>query len=103
MDVDQPLPAIEESEEQEAPPQVFIPGTHTLGPDEILEPDDSVYLMRHSMGVDWSCLSFDVLRDSLGEERQRFPMSAYIVTGSQADTLANNELVVYKLSNLYKT
>ncbi|KAJ4485906.1 glutamate-rich WD repeat containing [Lentinula aciculospora] len=103
MDIDEVMPAIEESEQPSAPPDVFIPGTHTLGEDEILEPDESVYLMRHSTGVDWPCLSFDVLRDNLGEERQRFPHTVWIVTGTQADVAKNNQILVCKMSALHKT
>ncbi|EGO02649.1 hypothetical protein SERLA73DRAFT_176020 [Serpula lacrymans var. lacrymans S7.3] len=103
MDVDEVLPAIEESDEQPSAPDVFIPGTHMLGNDEILEPDDSVYVMRHSMNVNWPCLSFDVLRDSLGDERQRYPATAYLVSGTQADLANKNELAVYKMSSLHRT
>ncbi|KAF8640499.1 hypothetical protein AX17_000161 [Amanita inopinata Kibby_2008] len=103
MDVDQVLPSVEESEEQESAPRVYIPGTHVLGDDEVLEADDSVYVMRHAMNVRWPCLSFDVLRDNLGDERQRFPATAYIVAGTQADTAKNNEVLVYKMSSLHKT
>lgn len=103
MDVDEVLPAIEESEEQPPAPSVYIPGKHTLGADEILEADDSVYLMRHSLNVNWPCLSFDVLRDNLGDERQRFPATAYLVSGTQADVAKNNEVLVYKLTSLHRT
>jgi len=103
MDVDDVLPAIEESDEVPQEPLVYIPGTHTLGKDEILEPDDSVYIMRHSMNVNWPCLSFDILRDNLGDERQRFPATAYIVAGTQADETSKNEVVVYKMSSLHRT
>jgi len=103
MDVDEVMPAIEESDEQPEAPQVFIPGTHVLGEGEVLEADDSVYIMRHSMNVNWPCLSFDILRDNLGDERQRFPATAYIVTGTQADNANKNELLVYKMSSLHKT
>ncbi|KAJ7446420.1 WD40-repeat-containing domain protein [Mycena galericulata] len=104
MDVDEEvMPAIEESDEQPAAPDVFIPGKHKLGPDEILEADESVYIMRHSMKVTWPCLSFDVLRDNLGDERQRYPATSYLVAGTQADTAKNNEVVVYKLSSLHRT
>ena len=101
--MDEVLPAIEESEEAPQAPEVFIPGRHVLQEDEILEADDSVYVMRHSMGVNWPCLSFDVLRDNLGDERQRYPATAYIVTGTQADAASKNEVVVYKMSSLHKT
>ncbi|KAJ6520057.1 glutamate-rich WD repeat-containing protein [Mycena sanguinolenta] len=104
MDVDEEvMPAIEESDEKPVAPDAFIPGRHKLEPDEILEPDDSVYIMRHSMKVTWPCLSFDVLRDNLGDERQRYPATSYLVTGTQADSSKDNEVVVYKLSSLHKT
>jgi ribosome assembly protein RRB1 len=105
MEIDEVLPPIEESEEQQVEQQkeVYIPGRHVLAKDEILEPDDSVYEMRHVMGVDWPCLSFDVLRDNLGDERQRYPATAYIVSGTQADSAKNNELCVYKMSSLHRT
>lgn len=101
MDVDEALPAIEEAEEQ--PPNTFIPGMRALEKDETLEPDDSVYIMRHSMNVNWPCLSFDILRDSLGDQRQRYPATAYLVAGTQADLAKNNELSVYKISSLHRT
>lgn len=82
---------------------VFIPGRHKLGKDEILEPDQSVYEMLHRMNVTWPCLSFDVLRDRLGEERKRYPATAYVVTGTQADAAKNNEVLVMKMSQLHKT
>ncbi|KAI9570395.1 WD40-repeat-containing domain protein [Boletus coccyginus] len=103
MDIDEALPAVEESEEQPHRLEAFIPGTHTLAKDEILEPDDSVYIMRHSMDVAWSCLSFDVLRDSLGEERQRYPATVYVVAGTQAARADQNELSVFKMSSLHRT
>lgn len=104
MEVDENvLPPIEESDEQPPAPGVFIPGVHELGKDEVLEPDESVYLMRHNLNVTWPCLSFDILRDNLGDERQRFPQTAYIVAGTQADVAKNNELTVYKMSSLQKT
>lgn len=104
MDVDdEVMPPIEETEEKPPAPSVYIPGVHTLGKDEILEADDSVYIMRHTLNVNWPCLSFDVLRDNLGDQRQRYPATAYIVAGTQADVAKNNELSVYKMSSLHKT
>lgn len=103
MDVDEVLPAIEESEEQPSAPDIFLPGVHKLGKDEVLEADDSVYIMRHNMNTNWPCLSFDVLRDNLGDERQRYPATAYLVAGTQADMAKNNEVVVYKLTSLHRT
>jgi ribosome assembly protein RRB1 len=103
MDVDEVLPPVEEEEKSTEALSVFLPGKYTLGKDEILEPDESVYIMRHAMNVNWPCLSFAVLRDNLGDQRQRYPATAYVVAGSQADTPSNNEITVYKMSSLYKT
>lgn len=97
------MPAIEESDEHPPAPDAFIPGSRALEKDEILEPDDSVYIMRHSMNVNWPCLSFDILRDSLGDGRQRYPATVYVVSGTQADIPKNNELSVYKMSSLHRT
>jgi ribosome assembly protein RRB1 len=103
MDVDEVVPAAEDGEPAPVPADVFLPGSRTLAQDEVLEADDSVYQMRHAMNVNWPCLSFDVLRDGLGESRQQFPATAYIVTGTQADVAKNNEVTVYKLSSLHRT
>jgi len=97
----------EDGEDQDHPnlpgTDTFIPGRHVLEKDEILQPDDSVYEMRHSMQVKWPSLSFDVLRDNLGDQRQRYPATAYIVAGTQAPSAKDNELSVYKMSALHRT
>ena len=104
MDVDEVMSAIEESDEHPpAPHDAFIPGSRALEKDEILEPDDSVYIMRHTMNVNWPCLSFDILRDNLGDGRQRYPATVYLVSGTQADVPKNNEISVYKMSSLHRT
>jgi ribosome assembly protein RRB1 len=103
MEVDEVIPAAEDVDERAPLPDVFIPGSRALEDDEVLEADDSVYEMRHAMNVNWPCLSFDVLRDNLGDERRRYPATAFIVAGSQADVAKNNELTVYKLGALHRT
>ena len=100
MDIDEGLPPIDEPKPVT---RTFIPGVHPLGKDEVLEPDETAYHMLHQMGVDWPCLSFDILRDNLGDQRQRFPATAYIVAGTQADVAKNNKVVVYKMSSLHRT
>ncbi|KAG8827943.1 ribosome biosynthesis protein rrb1 [Serendipita sp. 401] len=105
MDIDI-HPAVEDAQapsSKQAAPQTFLPGLHKLSKDEILEPDQSAYEMLHRMNVAWPCLSFDVLRDGLGEERRKYPATAYVVTGTQADTSSKNEVLVMKMSALYKT
>ncbi|CAG8715866.1 10985_t:CDS:2, partial [Acaulospora colombiana] len=94
---DEDVMEIEESGEQ-----VYLPGQE-LGKDETLEADQSAYEMLHSLNVKWPCLSFDVLRDDLGEERKTFPATLYIVAGTQADKPKNNELMVMQMSQLHRT
>ncbi|KIM19384.1 hypothetical protein M408DRAFT_43180, partial [Serendipita vermifera MAFF 305830] len=102
MDIDV-QPAIEDSDPAPGPTQTFIPGRHVLSKDEILEPDQSAYEMLHRMHVAWPCLSFDILRDNLGEERRKYPATSFSVTGTQADVAKNNEVLVLKMSSLHKT
>jgi ribosome assembly protein RRB1 len=96
-------PAIEDSDPAPGPTQTFIPGRHVLSKDEILEPDQSAYEMLHRMHVAWPCLSFDILRDNLGDERRKYPATTFSVTGTQADQAKNNEVLVLKMSSLHKT
>lgn len=104
MEVDgeiQPAP-----EDEDGPPpedDVFIPGIHELGKDEVLEADQSVYQMLHHMNVTWPCLSFDILKDSRGDERRTYPETIHLVTGTQADQASKNEVIVMKMSQLHKT
>lgn len=71
-------------------------------PDEPLEMDPSAYKMYHTLSPEWPVLSFDFLKDSLGDARQRFPHSLQVAIGTQADTPENNKLTVIKLSDLSK-
>jgi ribosome assembly protein RRB1 len=105
VDEEDTMETIHEDDENQDMPgtDAFIPGRHVLEKDEILQPDDSVYEMRHSMQVKWPSLSFDVLRDNLGDQRQRYPATAYIVAGTQAPSAKDNELSVYKMSALHRT
>lgn len=52
--------------------------------DEELICDESAYVMLHQAHTGAPCLSFDVIQDNLGENRESFPMTAYIVAGTQA-------------------
>jgi ribosome assembly protein RRB1 len=102
MDIDI-QPAVEDSDPVPGPTQTFIPGRHVLSKDEILEPDQSAYEMLHRMNVAWPCLSFDILRDNLGDERRKYPATVFSVTGTQADSAKKNEILVLKMSSLHKT
>ncbi|EWC45328.1 hypothetical protein DRE_00727 [Drechslerella stenobrocha 248] len=71
-----------------------------LAADEVLEPDPSAFHMLHNMGTKWPCLSFDILPDRLGDNRQTYPATVYLVTGTQAPRPKDNEITVMKLSGL---
>ena len=85
------------------PKDVWRPGVDQIAEGEELEYDPSAYIMYHSLQAEWPCLSFDILRDSLGENRQRFPLTMFAITGSQADRADKNKVTLLKLSDLQKT
>lgn len=84
------------------PKQVYLP-SKTLAEDEELVCDESAYVMLHQASTGAPCLSFDILPDELGTGRDSFPMTAYIVAGTQAARTHVNNLIVMKMSNLHKT
>lgn len=91
-----------QDEEQDQVPakQVWRPGIDVLPEGEVLEYDPSAYVMYHSLKTEWPCLSMDIVRDNLGEGRQRFPHSMLVVMGSQADRSDKNKLTLLKMSDL---
>lgn len=82
--------------------KVYLPG-QPLEDGEELVCDPSAYIMYHQAQTSSPCLSFDILHDSLGDNRETFPLSAYLVAGTQAPKSHVNHIIVMKLSNLYKT
>ena len=57
-------------------PEVYLP-SKKVEKDHILMPDLSAYDMLHSMSVQWPFLSFDIIKDQLGDERRNV-LSNYI-------------------------
>jgi ribosome assembly protein RRB1 len=84
--------------------ETFIPGRTKLAPGETLSPDPSTYDMLHTLSTPWPCLSFDIVRDSLGDNRKTYPATVYAVTGTQAEGSKSkeNELMILKMSGLSK-
>ncbi|KAI9671355.1 MAG: ribosome biosynthesis protein rrb1 [Alyxoria varia] len=86
--------------------QTFIPGRTKLPAGEILSPDLSTYEMLHTLQAPWPCLSFDIVRDNLGDGRARkkYPATVYAVAGTQAahGHERENEILVMKMSKLSK-
>jgi ribosome assembly protein RRB1 len=89
--------------EEECHKRTYVPGRDSLEEGEELVVDNSAYDMLHELKMEWPCLSFDFLRDALGDVRALFPMSCYAVAGTQAVDSGKNKLVVLKLSDLHKT
>ena len=82
--------------------QTFIPGRSALQPGQSLKPDTSTYEMLHILSAPWPCLSFDIVRDNLGDNRKHYPRTLYAVAGTQAEAARSreNELLILKLSSL---
>ena len=82
--------------------QTFIPGRNKLDPGQTLAPDLSTYEMLHTLETTWPCLSFDIIRDQLGDNRKSYPATAYAVGGTQAASgrSKENQVMVMKLSGL---
>lgn len=63
--------------------EVYLPGK-PLEDGEELVCDESAYVMLHQARTGAPCLSFDIIPDQLGANREAFPMSCYIAAGTQA-------------------
>lgn len=91
-----------EEQENDDRPNVYLPG-QPLKEDEELICDQSAYVMLHQAQSGAPCLSFDVIQDNLGENRDSYPLTAYIVAGTQAARTHANNVIIMKMSNLNKT
>jgi len=89
----------DKEEETSGVPKTYLPKDLKAG--EELVPDMSAYEMLYHFRARASCLSFDVLKDRLGA-RSGYPVTAYMVSGTQADKGKKNSVVVMKISNLEK-
>ena len=58
--------------------------------------------MLHTLSTTWPCLTFDFVKDALGENRKTYPATLYAVAGTQADSRKanDNQLLIMKLSGL---
>ena len=82
---------------------MWRPGIDGMDADEEHEYDPSVYDCLHAWQLDWPCLSFDVMRDEMGDDRESFPHSLFAIAGTQADIPHKNHLTMMRLTRLKKT
>lgn len=82
--------------------QVYLPG-QPLEEGEELVYDHTAYHMYHEAQTGAPCLSFDILRDSLGSQRTEYPMTVYLVSGTQAEDSKPNFIILMKMSDLKRT
>ncbi|KAF1815897.1 glutamate-rich WD repeat-containing protein-like protein 1 [Eremomyces bilateralis CBS 781.70] len=82
--------------------EIFIPGRSKLSAGQTLQADPSTYHMLHSLQAPWPCLSCDIVKDQLGDNRKTYPATIYAVAGTQAaqGREKENQLLVMKLSSL---
>lgn len=73
----------DEEDEDKVEKKVYLPGK-PLNEGEELIYDESAYVMLHQAHTGAPCLSFDVIADNMGNSRTTFPMTGYIVAGTQA-------------------
>ncbi|XP_012268088.2 glutamate-rich WD repeat-containing protein 1 [Athalia rosae] len=92
----------EESDEKEEQGKIYLPG-QPLEKGEELVADRSAYRLLHQAQTGAPCLSFDIIRDDAGNSREAYPMSMYILAGTQAARTHMNNLLVMKMSNLHAT
>ncbi|CAG8980684.1 hypothetical protein HYALB_00007176 [Hymenoscyphus albidus] len=94
--------AEEKAEAMDIDQQTFIVGRNKLEPGQTLSPDLSTYEMLHALSTPWPCLSFDIVKDGLGDDRKTYPATMYAVAGTQADYKREkeNQLMIMKFSGL---
>lgn len=67
---------------------------------EELEYDRSSYQCFHQLGFEWPCLSFDLMSDNLGDNRKSFPLTQYMVAGTQAPMARGQVLAIARLARM---
>lgn len=76
---------------------------NALSADQKLDFSNRAYDSFFQLRTEYPCLSFDVIHDSEGSSRTKYPLTMYFVCGSQADERNKNQLYILKVSNICRT
>merc|ERR1719450_641646 len=89
----------DESDEEEGKGEekAYLPGIR-LEEGEELEIDEAAYVVYHQASLGPPCLSFDLLPEL---SQPDFPLSITAVAGTQANKVAANSIIVFRMSNLH--
>lgn len=68
-----------------------------------LEYSNKAYDSFFQLRTEYPCLSFDIIQDNEGSNRTKYPLTMYVVCGSQADERNKNQLYILKISNVCRT
>ncbi|XP_065179275.1 glutamate-rich WD repeat-containing protein 1-like [Sycon ciliatum] len=81
---------------------VYLPGK-PIEENEELVYDSTAYHLYHAAQTEAPCLSFDFVKDALGDARSEYPMTAFVVAGTQAEASKQNHLMLMKLHGMERT
>ncbi|XP_049956353.1 glutamate-rich WD repeat-containing protein 1 [Schistocerca serialis cubense] len=101
MDLDEQDSTITTEDGSQKKKKVYLPGKPLKDGQELVC-DESAYIMLHQAQTGSPCLSFDIIKDTLGDNRENFPLTAYAVAGTQSPKVHTNSLIVMKLSNMHQ-
>ncbi|KAK7867881.1 hypothetical protein R5R35_008628 [Gryllus longicercus] len=101
MDVNEEEEENENDKDAKKPKKVYLPGD-PLAENEVLECDKSAYEMLHSAQTGVPCLSFDIIQNPWHPPSGDFPITAYLVAGTQAPETHANSIIVMQMSNMHK-
>lgn len=81
-------------------PSVWLPGENQMEDDEVLQYDLTAYDCMTSLSLEWPSLSFDIIGDSLGDDRREFPHTLSFIAGTQAAQSKGNYLALMRVTNI---